>query len=132
MIEIFTWAETQIANKLGINAMRLGANPQSRESYKSEQATLESSLNTTGDIYRTIQFVKQRVAITTLLYGQDILKFKESIPYKWLLNLLGNEMFMSIDVLDSIAAHRFGIFFGDYNTDVNKNNILQAANTALQ
>jgi hypothetical protein len=132
MIGIFTWAENQIANKLGINSMRLGANPQSRESFKSEQATLESSLNTTGDIYRTIQFIKQRVATTTLLYAQDILRFKETIPYKWLKNLIGTEMFASLGVLDNVAAHRFGIFFGDYNTDVNKNNILQAANMALQ
>jgi hypothetical protein len=132
MLQIMQWAESQIQMKWGVNAMRLGANPQSRESYKSEQATLENSLNTTGYIYRMIQFLKQRIATDTLLYAQDIIRYKDSIPYKWLSRLIGNEMFDSLQVLDNVAAHRFGIFFGDYNTDANKNDIKQAATLAMQ
>lgn len=131
MLQLMQWAEAQISNKIGINAMRLGSNPQSRESFKSEQATLESSLNTTGYIYRMIQFLKNRIATSTLLYAQDILKYKESIPYKWLKTLIGNDMFISLNVLNGVAAHRFGIFFNDYNSNADRQRVIQAADTAL-
>lgn len=132
MIMLMQWVESQIQMKLGINQMRLGGNPQARESFDSTQATLQSSMNTTGYIYRTIQFLKERMATTALLYAQDIIQFKESIPYKWLTRMLGFEQFTSLRALNNVAAHRFGIFFGDYNSAIDKQNVLQAANMALQ
>lgn len=132
MIQVMQWAETQIQMKLGVNQMRLGGNPQSRESFDSTQATLQSSINTTGYIYRTIQFVKEKLATTALLYAQDVIKFKESIPFKWLTRMLGYEQFTSLQALNNVAAHRFGIFFGDYNSAIDKQNVLQAANMAMQ
>lgn len=131
MLQIEQWAESKIGELIGINAMRLGANPQSRESFNSEQATLQASVNTTGYMYRMIQFVKQRAATTSVIFAQDILNFKDSIPYKWLSKILGYEMFVSLSVLNNVVAHRYGIFISDYNSNMDKADLKQAATIAL-
>jgi hypothetical protein len=131
MQAVTQWAEAQIGIKIGINPMRLGANPPSRESTESEMNTIQYSFNTTGYIYRMVQYLKEHIAICILNYSQDIIKFKESLPYKWLINLIGVENFEYLKVLDKFAAHRLGIFIWDYNRTVEKDKIMQAANIAL-
>jgi hypothetical protein len=131
MQSVTAWAEMQVGIKIGINPMRLGANPPSRESTTSEQNTIQYSFNTTGYIYRMIQYLKEHSAIVILNYAQDIIKFKESMPYKWLLSLVGNESFEYLKVLDKFCAHRMGLFIWDYNRQIEKDKIMQAANISL-
>lgn len=131
MQSVTQWAEMQIGLKIGINPMRLGANPPSRESTQTEMNTVQYSFNTTGYIYRMAFFLKQHNAICILNYAQDIIKFKESMAYKWLLWLVGNESLSYLSVLDKFAAHRCGIFIWDYNRQIEKNKIMEAANIAL-
>lgn len=131
MQSVTQWAETQIGIKIGINPMRLGANPPSRESTESEMNTIQYSFNTTGYIYRMVQYLKEHIATTILNYTQDIIKFKESLPYKWIINLIGVETFEYLKVLDDFCAHRCGIYIWDYNRQVEKDKIMQAANVAL-
>ena len=131
MQAVTQWAEMQIGIKIGINPMRLGANPPSRESTESEINTVQYSFNTTGYIYRMVQYLKEHIAIACLNYAQDIIKYKESLPYKWLINLIGVESFEYLKVLGKFAAHRLGIFIWDYNRTIEKEKIMQAANIAL-
>lgn len=132
MQAVTQWAEAQISLKIGINPMRLGANPPSRESTQSEETTIQYSFNTTGYIYRMIQYVKEHAANTILTYAQDIVKFKDSLPYKWLISLVGFDTIESLKVLDKWAAHRCGLCIGDYNRNIDKQRIMQAADIALQ
>jgi hypothetical protein len=132
MQSLLIWGESFVSHLIGWNPMRSGANPQSRESFKSEQATLQASYNTTGFVYRSIQFLKERVATSTLMYIQDIINFRDTIPYNWLKKLLGNEQFDNLDLLGEYAAHRYGIFTQDYNTEIERQEVMQAANLALQ
>jgi hypothetical protein len=125
------WAEQQIAAKIGMNPMRFGMNPPPRESFKTENTVLQSSFVTTGYMYRMIQYMKQHLATTSLTYAQDIIQFKDSIPYKWIRTVLGDESFEALKVLGKVCAHRFGIFIGDYNTAMEKQRIIQAADIAL-
>jgi hypothetical protein len=126
-----TWAEGQVALKIGMNQMRTGGNPPSRESNDTENQILQSSYNTTGYMYRMLEYLKKHLAKTMLLYAQDIIKYKDSIPYKWLLALIGNEAISQLGVLDKFAAHRMGIFIEDYNRNIDKNRIIQAADMSL-
>lgn len=121
-----------IAQQIGWNPMRSGANPPARESFKTEQSTLQSSYNSTGYVGRMIQAIKNQMGTLAILYAQDIAKFKDSVPYKWLLNQIGDELTKSIGVLDKIAAHRFSIFVEDINDVMDKELIKQAAMIALQ
>jgi len=129
---VVSWAEAQIANKIGMNPLRTGAMPQPRQSYKSEVNSIENSFNATGYVYRMIQYVKERVATTTLNYTIDIIKFKDSLPYNWLKNLVGSETFGGLGLLDNFAAHRYGLYIRDYNSDIDRQEVKQAANMALQ
>lgn len=132
MQAILEWGENRLIRRILGNGMRLGMNPPSRESEKSEQNTVDSSQNLTGYIYRMCQYLKQKVATITMNYAQDIIKFKDTLPYNYLLKLVGNERFDSIAMLDDFAAHRYGIFFKDYNTDISKADLRQAAFASLQ
>lgn len=131
MQAVTQWAESQVAIKIGMNQMRFGGNPPSRESNDTEQQILASSYNTTGYMYRMLQFLKEHMATTMLNYAQDIIKFKDSVPYKWLLNLIGNESFGGLAVLDKFVAHRMGIFVDDYNRNLDRNRVIQAADMSL-
>jgi hypothetical protein len=71
------------------------------------------------------------VATCILNYSQDIIKYKESLPYKWLMRIVGNESLDFLKVLDKFCAHRMGIFIWDYNRIIEKDKIMQAANIAL-
>lgn len=131
MQSIVVWAQQMIQQQLGINPMRIGGNPQPRESFKSESVTLEQSYATTNYIYRMIQYMNNHMATVCTLYAQDIIRFKDSAPYKWITNMIGTENAENISVFEKAAAHRFAVFVQDINTAVKKDQILQAANLAL-
>jgi hypothetical protein len=132
MQAVTMWAEQQIAQKIGINPMRLGQNPPPRESTDSEQATINASFVTTGYMYRMIQYLKEHLAIATLNYAQDILKYKDTLPYKWIKTILGNESFEALQSLEKFSAHRMGIYVDDYNTDLDRQALKNAADISLQ
>jgi hypothetical protein len=131
MQAVTMWAEQQIAQKIGINPMRLGQNPPPRESTDSEQATINASFVTTGYMYRMIQYLKEHLAIATLNYAQDIIKYKDSAPYKWIQTILGNESFEALKSIEDFAPHRYGIYVDDYNTELDRQSLKQAADIAL-
>lgn len=131
MQSVNQWAEMNIAQKIGMNQMRIGGNPPSRESNQSEQSTIQYSINTTGYMYRMVQYLKQHLATVTLTYAQDIINFKESLPYKYIRTMLGDESFEALKVLDNVCAHRMGIFVKDYNSAMEKQRMIQAADIAL-
>lgn len=132
MQSIVMWVQQMIAQQIGFNQMRIGGNPPSRESYKSEQSTLEASYASTSYVYRMVQYIKEHMAQVTMLYAQDIIKFKESVPYKWILNLIGDDQIKALETLDDVASHRFAIFVDDISDVTDKQEIKQAATLALQ
>lgn len=131
MQAILMWMENQVAAKIGINPMRTGANPPSRESTESENMTLQASYSTTGYFYRMIQYLKEHLAIVTLNYTTDILQYKDSLPYKWIQTIMGNESFEALKALEKFTAHRYGIYIDDYNAEIDKQKLEKAADIAL-
>ena len=129
---LFTWGVQLVSSAIGVNPMRTGANPPERESGKTEMNTVEFSINATSYIYRMQQNVKEKTATSILNITQEIIRYKDSIPYKWLLTMLGNETFNGLFLLDDYAAHRMGLFVRDYNATAEKQRINQAADMALQ
>jgi len=125
------WLEMQIAEKVGLNDMRLGQIQNAREGFKKGLQETEASLNSTGYFYRILQLVNEHVAITTLNYAQDIVRFNESIPYKFLNKLLGENEFENAKLLKDFAAHRYALTIEDINGQFEKQSLLQAANIAL-
>ena len=132
MQAICQWAESNIAAKIGINSLRLGGQPLPRESTKSEENQISASMTTTGYIYRMIQYVKEHSAIISLNYAQDIVKYKASAPYKWLCRIAGIEAMEDIEQANKFAMHRCGLFIEDYNEELAKAELRQAAMASLQ
>lgn len=128
---ITSWCEMQIAEKIGLNDMRLGQQQNERQGYKQGILETQYSLNSTGYIYRMIQFMKQHIATTTCNYAQDIVRFKASLPYKYLLKLLGEDDFENLKLLGNFAQHRYGIFVSDYNANMERQRLMAAADKAL-
>ncbi len=131
MMSVVEWGQKRIESRILGNGMRLGGNPQSRESTESEQNSVDASKNTTGYISRMCQKAKERLATMTLNYAQDIIRFKESVPYKYIKTLLGEQAFLGLDMGESVADHRYGIFIRDYNNDVDRAQLKQAAYMAV-
>jgi len=131
MQTVCTWAENQIFEKLGINDVRRGTIDNAREGYKQNVVETQYSKNVTGYVYRMCSYMKLRIATTTLLYAQDIIRFGDSIPYRWIQRLIGEENFENLKVIKEFAAHRFGINVEDINTDMEKQRIIQAADMSL-
>ena len=126
-----SWAEQQIAEKVGLNDIRLGQINNPRQGYKQGMEETQASQNSTGYIYRMVQTTKEYVAHYTLHYAQDIIRFKDTIPYKWLLRLLGDEQFENLRLLGDFAAHRYGIYIDDITTARFKEEIKQVIQAAL-
>lgn len=131
MQAIQSWAEAQIAAKIGVNPMRIGANPPSRESTDSENRTLDASYSVTGYFYRMVEFLKTHLAVATMNYATDILQYKDSLPYKWVQRIMGTESFEALNALGKVSAHRFGIYVEDYNFELDQKRLEQAADIAL-
>jgi hypothetical protein len=131
MQAIQSWAEGQIAAKIGINPMRIGANPPSRESTESESMTLQASYATTGYMYRMIQYLKEHLCVAALNYSTDILSYPDTLPYKWLQTLMGNERFEALKSLGKFCAHRYGLYIDDVNSELDRRDLKEAASLAL-
>lgn len=131
LLQISAWAEQQIAAKVGLNDLRLAQVENDRQPYKSQVAETQFSMSSTGYVYRMIQFLKEHIATTTVLYAQDIVKFKDTLPYNWLKTIVGEEDFKNLSLLDDFAAHRMGIFVRDLNWMLQRQKINQIAEQAL-
>lgn len=132
MQAVTMWAENMVASKIGLNQMRIGGNPQPRESTQSEENAVQYSISTTGYFYRMIQYLKEHSSVCSLNYAQDIIKYKDTLPYKWLLRQIGEEQFNNLKALDDFAAHRMGIFISDGNQNLSKDEVKNAAYAAIQ
>lgn len=131
MQAIIEWAQARIEKVIGFNPMRFGANPPSRESLKTEQNTVAASQNATGYMYRMAQYLKEHLCITTMNYVSDIIKFKGTVPYKWLEAMLGDRTFKCLENIKKYSPHRMGIFVNDVNLAALKADMMRSADIAL-
>lgn len=125
------WCEMQIAEKVGLNDTRLAASQNDRKPFKQGAAETQSSFNSTGFMYRMIQHTKQHVGQATLNYAQDIIKFEDSIPYNYLLKLIGEDDIESLKVLKEFASQRYGLTIEDYSAQLERSKLIQLADMAL-
>lgn len=129
---ILEWAETQILDKLGMAGIANASQPNPKEGLKLNQLYLSQSNAATGYIYDMYQRFYESSARMILLYTQDIIKHKDTIPYNALKKLVGEEVIASVEELEDIAFHKFGIFVTSLDTMAQKEEMDQAAIIALE
>lgn len=130
---ILDWAEMQIGDKLGLSGLAAANAPNPRDGLKLNQLYLRQSKSAIGYIQRMIDTSFKHTANVILQYIQDILNFKDTIAYKYLLNLVGDE---AIQALESIgnedSPHRFAIYATSYSLIPDKEAQMQEAMMVFQ
>lgn len=129
---IIDWAVSKISSDLGINDIREGYSPKQNDVYRLQMATLEQSRNATNYIGETIDALMRDIAKHTLILAQDIINFKDSKPYKFLSNLVGEKTLSSIEELDNVAMHRYGVMVNSFSTYIQRQKVLQDTEIAWQ
>lgn len=129
---IIDWAVEKIKQDLGINDIREAYSPKQNDVYKLQAATLESSRNATNYIPVMLDGLMRDCAKHTLLTAQDIIKYKTSMAYDYLLNLVGAGPIQSLERLNNVALHRYGIFVTSYNSYLERQNIMRDTDIAFQ
>jgi len=130
--DIVDWAVSGVKSDLGFNDMRSGETPSTNDVYKLEQASLVQSSNATYYIDNMFDYIYKNTAITTLAFTNDIIRFKDTLPYKYLLNVVGEEGMKRLESLPKIAPHRMDIYVSSYATVQDRIRILQDTAVAHQ
>lgn len=123
MQTVVDYAEKRIMAKVGINELREGMSPDPKDGYKINAQASIYSRNATGYVDRLLAYTVQNTVNIATQLTQDIIRFKDSQPYKWLLNLLGSATVKAIQQLDLFSAHRKGIFVTTYNSEIERQKI---------
>jgi len=110
-VVILEWAENQIGDKLGLSGLANAAAPNPRDGLKLNELYLRQSRAATGYIPRMVDTSFRHTAGLILLYVQDILNFKGTLAYKFLLDLVGDDAIQALESIGSTSApHRFAIY----------------------
>lgn len=121
MQSVCDYAENQLARKLGFNDIRWDGNiDNARKGLGQGKMEMDQSMTNTGYIFRMIQYLKQHTCTTTLTMSQDIVKFKDTLPYKYIKNLIGVEDFENLKLLEDFAAHRYSLLFENYSATLER------------
>lgn len=130
---VVEWAEKQIGDKLGLEGIAAANAPNPRDGLKINQVYLQQSKSAIGYIQRMIDSSFRHTARLYLQYIQDILRFPGTLPYKYLLNLVGDEAVEGLASLGTDAApHRFAIYATSFSIVPEKQQMLQEAQMAFQ
>jgi hypothetical protein len=119
---IVDWAFSQIYEQLGIAPLRSAYTPEERDGYNLQIQALNGSKTATGYMRRTIYKVIFNSSKRTLLFTQDIIAFKDrsTIPYKFLMQGLGEQVMTALEGLGNIPFHRYGLFVEGFNMKMEK------------
>ncbi len=128
----FLAQETQISDKLGINAIREGYSPAPNDGYKLQMETLQQSRNATQYIESAIMHTIKHAAVITTGITQDMLEDESSHSYKAIEKAVGYKNVKSLRDLKRVPLHKFGIFVESMNVDMDRRQIQQEAQLAWQ
>lgn len=128
--QIVDWCVEAIKNDLGINDIREAYSPKPNDGLRLQMASLEQSRNATNYMSEMIDSVLRQFAKYNLILVQDIVRYKDTIPYNFLKRALGETAIKDIKELDAIAIHRYGIFVNSFATYNERQRVLQETNEA--
>lgn len=127
---VLEWAEYQITDKLGL-APREANTPNPKEGLRLTEIYLKQSRSATGYIPDMIERTFEHKAKIRLLYIQDIINHKASVPYKFLVDLVGKKIIGAVEALGKVAYHRMGCTVKSFSVQQEREDLLQKAEIAL-
>ena len=119
---------------IGSSDLRQGDSAQGRQSMNNEFKALEYSQNSTSFIPDMITFMCRGYAIRNGLFIQDIIQFKnyDTLAYKWLENIVGEECLDKIELMGKTSMYRYGITVESLNQSAARQRLAQRVDMALQ
>lgn len=129
---VLDWAEQQVADKFGMSGIANAQAPNPRDGQKLNEMYLRQSRAATGYIPRLIDQSFRVTADTMLMYIQDILKFPGTIAYKYLYNLVGQDIINDLRIINDAAPRRYAITATSYSNWPDKQAQLQEGLMAFQ
>jgi len=112
---VLDWAEQQVADKFGLAGLANAEAPKQRDGLKLNELYLRQSRQATGYIPRMIDMGFRNTADTMLMYVQDILKFPNTIAYKYLYTLVGHEVVNDLRSISDATPRRYAITATSYS-----------------
>lgn len=129
---VLDWAEQQVADKFGLAGLANAQAPNPRDGLKLNELYLRQSRQATGYIPRMLDTGFRHTGDTILMFTQDILKFPESIAYKYLYNLVGEEVVNDLTTISDATPRRYAITATSYSNWPDKKDQLLEAQMAFQ
>lgn len=133
-LEVINYCFNEINAQLGISPLRNAYTPRERDTASLQVAAQQSSEKATGYIPRMLMKVLNHTAVRTLLFVQDIVKYRElnKVAYEFLRRAIGDQSVENIAALDNIPLHRFGIFVISLNVYQQRQKVEMMLEMALQ
>lgn len=129
---VLDWAEQQVADKFGMSGIANAQAPNPRDGQKLNELYLRQSRAATGYIPRMIDTGFRHTADTMLMYIQDILKFPQSIAYKYLYTLVGEDCVNDLGTISDATPRRYAITATSYSNWPDKQQQLAEALDAFK
>lgn len=129
---VLDWAEQQVADKFGLAGLANAQAPNPRDGLKLNELYLRQSRQATGYIPRMMDMGFRTTADTILMYIQDILKFPQTVAYKYLYNLVGQECIDDLATISDATPRRYAITATSYSNWPDKTQQLAEAMAAFQ
>lgn len=129
---VLDWAEQQVADKFGMSGIANAQAPNPRDGQKLNELYLRQSRSATGYIPRMIDQGFRHTANVMLMYIQDILKFPQTIAYKYLYQLVGEEIVNDLGTISDATPRRYAITATSYSNWPDKQQQMAEALLAFQ
>lgn len=129
---VLEWAEHQIADKLGLAGIANAQAPNPRDGLKLNELYLRQSRAATGYIPRMLDKSYRNTADVMLQYIQDILRFPQSLAYKFLRRLVGEDCVEILGTIREAVPRRYAITATSYSNWPDKKEQLGEALMAFQ
>lgn len=129
---IVDWAVESIKRDIGINDLRSAESPKTNDVYKLETKSLEMSSNATYYIDNMFNYVYRNQAISILSFLMDIIRYKDSLPYKYVVNIIGEIGCKALEKLPKMSPHRMDIFISSFSTIKDRIKVLNDTRTAYE
>lgn len=132
--EIYDWANGNILNDLGISPYRSVYQPGERDSPGVQNQVNDYSIKATQYMHKMVVNVVKNLGKRTLCFVQDIIQFKDvnTVPYKFLVNAVGDATMEQLKNIGNTSLHRFGVFVHGINMAADKQQQKAIALQALQ
>lgn len=128
-LEGIATATEKLADDLGINSIREAYSPSPNDGYKLQMAALQQSRNATEYISSMLMRMLDHVGSQILLMCQDIIKYKTSTAYKFLVSAIGQDTVNALEQCE-FSHHRMGLFIDTFNRDFERQEMKDATKQA--